>query len=92
MNVLVSYSTQWALPFEYYKFIYEKYNVRVEMFSSHKLYWEELILLCVLRYECIISYSTQWALPFEYYKFIYEKYNVRVEMFSSPLNCQLNDD
>lgn len=52
-------------------------------------YWKELLLICVLRYECIVSYFTQWSAPLKYYEYIYSKYNVQFEAYASPFNSRL---
>jgi len=57
--------------------------------DKHKKYWQELIIICYIRYECLLSLISQWSMPLTYYKYIYDNYNVRFETHSSPLNCQL---
>ena len=56
---------------------------------THKKYADLLILICLLRYECIISKFQQWNMPFSWYKYLYDNHDVRYEGFASPFNCQL---
>ena len=48
-----------------------------------------LILIALMRYECIVSKLQQWNLSFKWYKYLYDEENARIEAFSSPFNSQL---
>ena len=48
-----------------------------------------LILIVILRYECIVQGGNNWNIPFNWYQYAYNKYNIVLEGFSSPLNSQL---
>ena len=52
-------------------------------------YFSIIILICLLRYECILSMGQHWNFPFIWYEYIYNNFNVRLEGFSSPFNSQL---
>lgn len=47
-----------------------------------------LILILVIRYECLIS-RMQWTLPLPFYQYMYTNENMKMELFTSPLLCPL---
>jgi Phosphorylated CTD interacting factor 1 WW domain len=48
-----------------------------------------LILILILRYECIVGNWQQWGMTSDWYKYLYENENVRIEGFTSPLYSRL---
>ena len=57
--------------------------------SGKVKYFNIIILICFLRYECVLSLGQHWNFPFVWYEYLYNKINVRLEGFSSPFNSQL---
>jgi hypothetical protein len=62
----------------------------IKKLAGDKMYWFKiLIIICLLRYECILSLGQHWNFPYVWYEYLYDNYNLRFEGFASPFNSQL---
>lgn len=60
-----------------------------KMYNHYSKYDNLLILIALLRYECVINKTQQWTMPLMWYDYLYKNENVRMEGFTSPFNSQL---
>ena len=68
----------------------ERHNILLKVIDNkYKKDANKLILIALLRYECVISKFQHWNMPYQWYNYMYKVENVRAEGFSSPFHSQL---